>query len=394
MKGALAFLLVALAAASASSVPSFVGSIQGVYKTRHQIAMYDTALAPADQHVAVEDVMEIVAQPGGAAYVRLHLTFDNGHLCGLHGIAEPEGDALVYRPRDNIEGPCALSLRSHAGRLVFGDADDACKFDFCGARGILNGAGFPLSSRRPIRYLPRLLASREYAEARAERGLPTPPPRVAVKVAPMHTDGSVPRYPRLTVFPDSAIRAKVNALLAQTETEARSDRDDCLANLREHHRSESGPYDVRIDVAYVTPRYISMQVRRSDNCGRSYPNNGVPSPLTIDLSTAQEVNWQWVFKQGFLYSPGGSQNDGRLAALYRQRYASVRGKDAECRQAVGDARLNFSLRLDASRGLMAEPSLPHAVQACAEEIALSPKEVAPFVQDARFLADLNATVHP
>jgi hypothetical protein len=165
-------LIALLATASVASSPPLVESIQGVYKTRHQIAMYDTALPPADQHVAVEDVMEIVAQPGGRAYIRLHLVFDNGHLCGLHGIAEPEGDALVYRPRDNVEGPCALSLRKAGGRIVFQDPEDACRTDYCGMRGRLEGASFPLSGRRPIRYMKRLLASREYGEAVAERNGP------------------------------------------------------------------------------------------------------------------------------------------------------------------------------------------------------------------------------
>jgi hypothetical protein len=161
-----------MATASVASSPPLVESIQGVYKTRHQIAMYDTALPPADQRVAVEDVMEIVAQPGGRAYIRLHLVFDNGHLCGLHGIAEPEGDALVYRPRDNVEGPCALSLRKTGGRIAFRDPEDACRTDYCGMRGRLEGASFQLSGQRPIRYMKRLLASREYGEAVAERNGP------------------------------------------------------------------------------------------------------------------------------------------------------------------------------------------------------------------------------
>lgn len=221
-----------------------------------------------------------------------------------------------------------------------------------------------------------------------------PPPRIAVAVAPMHSDSAVARYPRLTAFPDSVIRAKVNALFAKAEAEDRKDRDDCLAQARASHAAGPGTYEVRIDVGYVTPRYLSMQVRRSYDCGGPYPNNGVPEPRTIDLSTAKDVNWQTIFKPGFFGGSGGGQNDGQLAALYRKRYPSVHGADKDCRAVVDEQPLSFVLRLDSKEGLMAEPDFPHAVQACADEMAFSPREIAPFVHDARFLADLNATVHP
>ena len=202
----------------------------------------------------------------------------------------------------------------------------------------------------------------------------------------MHLDGSVPRYPRLVTFPDATVRAKVNALLAKAEAQDRKDRDDCLSDLRNGKVQDPEPYDVRVDVTYVTPRYISMQVRRSYNCGGPYPNNGVPDPRTIDLSIAADVNWQKIFKPGFL------ENDGRFAALYRKRYPSVHGKDADCASAVNGQLLTFLLHLDAKRGLVAEPDFPHAIQACAEEIGFSPTDIAPYVQDAGFLADLKSNV--
>jgi hypothetical protein len=214
-----------------------------------------------------------------------------------------------------------------------------------------------------------------------------PPPDVAVKVEPMHLDSSIARYPRLVAFPDATARGEVNALLAKAEAKDRKDRSDCLSDLRNSGKApDPQSYDVHVDVTYVTARYLSMQIRRDYYCGGPYPNNGVPDPRTIDLATATDVNWQWIFNPGFL---GG---DGKLAALYRKRYPSVHGKDADCASAVDEQPLTLLLHLDAKRGLVVEPDFPHAIQACAEEIGFSPADIAPYVQDARFLADLKSTL--
>ena len=116
-----------------------------------------------------EDVLEIVKVRPDQAYVRVHLLFFNGHQCSVYGIAKVEGDELVYRTRRYNDQMCVLTLRRNGNRVVFGDKDSACHDEFCGMRGIFEGQGFPLSSRRPIRYMKRLLKSREYAEAIAER---------------------------------------------------------------------------------------------------------------------------------------------------------------------------------------------------------------------------------
>jgi len=372
--------IVVAASASLAASSNSIDDIAGVYKHQFQNGLVDGSKYTS------EDILEIVKVSPAEAYIRTHLEFYNGHLCAICGVARLEGGALVYRPRDSGEGKCALSLRRKGDRLVFDDPGDACKNDFCGARGIFNGQEFPLSGRRPIRYMPRLLASREYTAAIAEHGKDAPPPNVAVNVEPMHLDGSVPRYPRLVAFPDATARAKVNALLAKAEAKDRNDRNDCLSDLRRSRVQDPESYDVRVDVTYVTSRYISMQVRRSYYCGGPYPNNGVPDPRTIDLSTATDVNWQRIFKSGFL------ESDGQLAGLYRKRYPTVHGRDADCMSAVSEQPLTLSLHLDAKQGLVAEPDFPHAIQACAEEIGFSPADIATYVRDASFLADLKSTL--
>jgi hypothetical protein len=361
-----------------------VDSIQGVYRVQHKIAMYDGSLPPG-QYNTVEDVVEIVALPHGDAYLRMHTVFDNGHLCGLHGVAKPEGDALVYRPHDNIEGKCALTLQRKGDQLVFGDKDSACKYDFCGMRGWFDGATLALSSRRPIRYMPRLVASREYAEAMAEQGMAAPPPKVAVKMEPMRAVSALPHYPRMTAFPDTAIRAEFNASMAKAEAEDRTDTQDCIGFLRAHSPADADSYRVDMHVTYLTARYVSISFAANHSCSGTL-GNGRKS--TIDLSTVNDVGWSTVFKPGFLNGPTGNENDGRLAALYRERYAS---QNPECRKQVVTQPLYFVLWLDAREGLMAKPQAG-SLRDCVVEMALSPQEIAPYVQDARLLADLMATV--
>jgi hypothetical protein len=159
-----------LAAAAALATTAFaaarldIDSIAGVYKQR-----FENGLVTGETYES-ENVVEVVKVSPTAAYVRADLEFYNGHQCAIRGIAKLEGDALVYRPTERIEGfgPCELSLSVKDGKLAFGDKDGACRSYYCGARGGFDGIAFPLASRRTIRYMPRLLASREYAAAMKE----------------------------------------------------------------------------------------------------------------------------------------------------------------------------------------------------------------------------------
>lgn len=119
-----------------------------------------------------EDVVEIVPIAPRTAYVRVHLDFTNAHYCAIYGVARAEGDALVYRdPRPAFRnyGRCVLTIR-HAGRSLSIDDGELtrCSPGYCGVRGTLSGVTLPYASKRPIRYLSRLKASREYCNALAE----------------------------------------------------------------------------------------------------------------------------------------------------------------------------------------------------------------------------------
>ena len=124
------------------------------------------------ERYASDDVVEIVPIAPRAAYVRAHIEFTNGHYCAIYGVARAEGDALVYRdPRPAVRdhGRCVLTVRRAGKSLSIDDgAHASCWPGNCGVRGSLTGVKLPYASKRPIRYLPRLKASREYRSALAE----------------------------------------------------------------------------------------------------------------------------------------------------------------------------------------------------------------------------------
>jgi hypothetical protein len=163
MKALYPFLVVVAANAALASSSLPIDDIAGVYKGRFQNGSVD-----GTNHSS-EDILEIVKVSPSEAYMRVHLEFFNGHLCSISGVAKQEGDMLVYRPYQDYGEQCALGLREANGKLVFSDPDGNCRVQYCGARGSFQGMDFPLKSRRSIGYMKRLLDSREYAQAIAER---------------------------------------------------------------------------------------------------------------------------------------------------------------------------------------------------------------------------------
>lgn len=151
-----------------ASAPDPAQTLAGRYYKQSQLHIVGFESEP----YTGEDVVEIVPIAPRTAYVRVHLDFTNAHSCAIYGVARAEGDALVYRdprPAFRSYGRCVLTIR-HAGRsLSIDDGEQtSCWPGHCGVRGTLSGVTLPHASKRPIRYMPRLKASREYRNALAE----------------------------------------------------------------------------------------------------------------------------------------------------------------------------------------------------------------------------------
>jgi hypothetical protein len=168
------FLLLAL---SAPALAGHADAIAGVYKHRFTNAIITPGKQPmqADTSYQAEDVLEIVPYGKRHIYFRTRLSFYNGHSCGLSGMAVEDGGKFIYRDRaPAIDGgpPCTLTLTPSADAIsltdrLTPDSHATCRA-YCGQRGSLSAVSFKASARRPIRYLPRLLGSRQYKQAVAE----------------------------------------------------------------------------------------------------------------------------------------------------------------------------------------------------------------------------------
>lgn len=151
--------------------------MEGVYKHRFQNGLVEDGGAKPDRQIMSEDVVEIVRYDASSIYVRARLNFYNGHICGISGIAryDPAKGAFVYRTREASlpeEPPCELAVSLTGRQLVLSDrpqpeAAATCRA-YCGVRGSLSNYGIERSSKRKIRYLERLKASRKYRDAVAE----------------------------------------------------------------------------------------------------------------------------------------------------------------------------------------------------------------------------------
>lgn len=177
-------LLAALCAcaASAQEPAQLMRKMAGVYKERFMSATITPGKAPgeADTPYQAENIVEIVPYDADHVYVRAHLDFYNGHVCDIAGMGRYEHGAFVYHDPERLlpdEPPCAFKVGIEGGKLALTDratpdAISTCRA-YCGARGSLN-YDIGMDKRRPIRYLDRLKASRQYRKAIDDLGKTEP----------------------------------------------------------------------------------------------------------------------------------------------------------------------------------------------------------------------------
>ncbi len=216
------------------------------------------------------------------------------------------------------------------------------------------------------------------------------PALAQIAAAPLHSEGRVLAYPRLTQFPDAAVKAKVNDALAAQEKTDRDSRNDCFSQLRQAgQKATPDSYHAGIRLAYLSQRYLSVEVHTGYDCGGAYPTNDDSAPVSFDLKTGAALDWDSLFKPGFITAAEGKK--AGVWALYQKRYGKT-GQDKDCKEAVaGQDDASLHLWLDSKRGgLVAQPDFPHVIEACAEQIVFKPADLASAAKP-ELLADIAAT---
>jgi hypothetical protein len=168
-------VLLALALQVQAAEPTaLIGQVEGVYKHRFESG-YVTGPGQPDAFHQVEDIIEVVRYDDNSVYLNVKLEFYNGHQCGISGIASYADGAFVYRTPDIQPGApdCQLKLGVRGDQIFLTDratpeGASTCK-SFCGVRGSMGDYTIARSSKRKIRYMERLKASREYQRAVQEQ---------------------------------------------------------------------------------------------------------------------------------------------------------------------------------------------------------------------------------
>ncbi|WP_462386376.1 beta propeller repeat protein [Acidovorax sp. Q11] len=164
----------AITATAAEPPNTLIQAISGVYKYRFPNGTID-----GKETWTSEDIVEIVPIDARNIYFRAELQFANGHICSLSGAASYDRGGFVYRDAefDSIwKQRCVLRLRLTGKYLELTDPDpetgeSTCRM-YCGMRGSFLDYRIVRSSRRTIRYLPRLKASTQYHNALGQIAAP------------------------------------------------------------------------------------------------------------------------------------------------------------------------------------------------------------------------------
>lgn len=138
-----------------------INELSGLYWKNHKLLMHP--FTPADEYEA-SDVLEIVPFDKDAAYIRAKLNFDNGHGCGISGIAKQEDDKLVYYHANPFH-TCVMEIVPEKDRINLIDRTGECYHATCGARGGYSGAHFQRSKKKNISYMDKLKNSPQYIDA-------------------------------------------------------------------------------------------------------------------------------------------------------------------------------------------------------------------------------------
>ncbi len=173
--------------------------------------------------------------------------------------------------------------------------------------------------------------------------------------------------------------AKINATLKGLDASALSMLNDCNS------------YQRSVQPTMLGPGYISIWVNESWDCG-AYPNVSI-SVHVFDLNTGDAVNWTKLVSGAGVTTYSDTGADGKdgapLALVYpalKAMYLKVPDNAGDCQTAYGDDQ-SFIIWPEAKTGTLKVEAfdLPHATQACANDMTLTLDQAKTLGFNADFL---------
>ena len=208
--------------------------------------------------------------------------------------------------------------------------------------------------------------------------------------------------PRIAA-PLSPQTVKINAALARGDARARAAATDCRASAKESINKEAGDWGRSVTAPFRYGPWLSIVASDDWFCGGAYPDTDT-LPLTYDLEAGAPLDWRKLLPAAFTGkastdTAGDGTVVGRLAspaitALYKRRVLG--GMDADgrkdCASWFDEDELPVVLWLDADQQavVIQTTAFPHAGRACAEEVNLSPADLAKIGAAPRLIALLKA----
>lgn len=217
---------------------------------------------------------------------------------------------------------------------------------------------------------------------------PQPGTAGEIKVAPVtQLRPGVDAWP-LILDPETPPEQRVNATLTNLNQRLQHALQDCDASYQESLKQMgdgaknqdpvSKDWSRRIVVTMRGPRFLSLLASDSTSCGGAHPNSDQVA-MVFDMNSGAPVNWTAVMAStaGAAAYKGTSMGGSAAGALVLPglKTMAVAVADADCKDAFLDTQ-PFLIWPDAQHGkLVAQPfDLPHVVQACANQIDLTPDQ--------------------
>jgi hypothetical protein len=201
--------------------------------------------------------------------------------------------------------------------------------------------------------------------------------------------------PRLLSGAKPAIIDTNNAILARLDAQELQAARDCLSE-------PGGDYNRSVSATMQGPRFLSLVATNSFFCaGAAHPDSETQT-LVFDLATGRPVNWERllpgkVHVKKFDADIEAQDSFGRIVSsdaiwtLYKKA-ALGENHDQDCVEVFNEAKLDFSLYLDAKENAVAarEVGLRHARQACGTTLYLSGSTLKSLGASKELIDALNA----